>query len=273
MRKNKFLLIPIFIFACLASACTFSTEQSENQSENNLNTVEATEQDINVPESSKNIGENKGDYLELVNLEDHSPYYSMSFHKVDGETGELLSFEGNVESDDQTTAGPDHLSITPSDSLVGLSYGFDGEENLADTVTLGFWNRGEEESVVITIDGLDYELTFPDVEARSVAVSDSISFDEFKVTIKELVIYPNSLIIKMSDVDIEEWERIFLVEAPEQSEELIPPMSSRYTEEAKTFELLYTFENGVPESNLILHIMRDGSSEENQYYEYLLNLK
>ena len=270
MKKNIFLLILILV--CLTSACAFSAEQDKNQLEGKLDTIESSEQDVHAQDNLESTNESEKVCLELVNFQDRSPYYAMSFHKINEETGKLLSFEGNVEPEDQTIAGPENFSINPSKSLVGLSYGFDGKENLADTIILGFWNRGEEPSVVVTIDGLDYELTFPVVSTKSVTASEYISFDEFRTKIEEFVIYPNALLIKMPDVDKEEWGRIFLIEAPEQSTEVIAPRGSWYDEESKVFELLYTFDHGVPESNLVLKIKRDHSSEENPYFDYLLNL-
>lgn len=114
------------------------------------------------------------------------------------------------------------------------------------------------------------EGTYSDIESRKIAVSETVSFDGFEAKIQEIELYPDSFVIKMSDVDAEEWARIFLVEDPEAGGERIAPKSSLYDEETETFELLYSFEDGVPETDLILKIKKNDGAKENRYYDYPL---
>lgn len=207
-------------------------------------------------------------HLELAELKDYTPFYVMSFQKIEGGTGERLLFEGNTEIADQKSMGPDNLEVEPQDAVWGLSYCFDGDENLADTVTLGFWNRGGTESIQVVLDGLTYHFAVPKVETKEIQIGEKMP--ETQVVVEDACVYPNAVLLRLSGIDSTNWTNYFyLIQALGGEEEKFYPSSSAYEEEIGEMYLLFVFEEGTPKGRLTFRMGEDGETtrrEDRVYY-------
>lgn len=250
---------------CFMSACSSSTETAGKASDDSVETAEAETEVVQTDDSAEDSEEHEDIYLELDNFRDYSPEYYMSFHKIDPKTGDRVAFEDGAVSEDDTV---DDLEINPADGIEGLSYVYEDE----DTLSLEFWNRGEADTITITVDGLDYELALPEVEHETIAAAEAVSFDGYEVTVQEYEVYPNALIIKFSDVSEEEFERLYLIEDPEQGEEMLAPSVS-YDSDSGSMDLLFRFENGLSADNLSLKIQQDMTAQDKEYFTYAINLE
>lgn len=188
-------------------------------------------------------------HLEMVKFIDYAPRYTLSFQKIEGGTGERLSFEGNTEIADQKTTGPDNLEVEPEDAMLDMSFCFDGDENLADTVTFSFWNYGNAESFQVILDGLAYQFEVPELETKKIEIGKKLTGTQ--VVVEYAYLYPKALMLKLSGLDNTNWTNFFyLVRTVEGEEERFFPGGTCYEEETGEMPLLFTFEDGVPKENL-----------------------
>lgn len=264
MKKIYFLLL----IAVLTMGGCKSQEALPEQ------TIEAEDDNSEVENPQKNMETEAVEdiaeetHLKLAELVDCAPFYSMSFQKIEGGTGKLLLFEGNTEMADQKTVGPDHVAVEPEDAIWEIGYVFDGNENLADTVTLNFWNRGEAETIRVILDGLEYELSCSKMEPKEIRLEQKL--DETQIVIESAKVYPNALLLSLSGMDDKNWEKpIFLF--GEEKEEKIPPVRVAYEMEAEEMDLLFAFENGIPQETFILRMKDRDSKGEELFYDLALD--
>lgn len=207
-------------------------------------------------------------HLEMVKFIDRAPYYLMSFQKIEGGTGQKLSFEGNTEIADQKTIGPDNLEVEPEDAVRDMWYYFDGDENLADTVTFSFWNYGDAESFQVILDGLTYQFAVPAVEAKKIEIGKKLTGTQ--VVVEYAYLYPKALMLRLSGIDSTNWGNIFyLVRTVEGEEEKLFSGGTWYEEKTGEMPLLFTFEGRAPKENLTFRMGKcteTGRKEDMIYY-------
>lgn len=264
MRRIYLIL---FLAVLAMSGCTnpeAAPEQTKVMEESNSEAESSRE---NEPaEAEGEIAEET--YLDLTELVDCAPFYSMSFQKVEGGTGRLLLFEGNTEISDQNTVGPDQVKVEPEDAVWELCYAFGGEEALADTVTLSFWNRGEAETIRVLLDGLEYEFSCPRINPKEIQLGQKL--EDTRIVLEDVKLYPNALLLRLSGVDSESWDKTFFL-LDEEKEEKILPARSAYEKEAEEMYLLFAFENGIPEKPLVFRMKDNDSAGEERFYDLTIN--
>lgn len=266
------LLCAVLIMASCAASETTSDQTVEDTTEDRSvvedqkeKETEKTEEAVQAKEAEEVEEET---HLRLTELKDCAPFYTLSFQKIEGGTGKQLLFEGNTELADQKTVGPDHIEVEPEAAVWELGYWFDGEENLADTVTLNFWNRGEAETIRVILDGLEYELSCPKMEPKEIQLEQKL--DETQIVIESAKVYPNALLLSLSGMDDKNWEKpIFLF--GEEKEEKIPPVRVAYEMEAEEMDLLFAFEDGIPQETFILRMKDRDSKGEELFYDLALD--
>lgn len=207
-------------------------------------------------------------HLKLTELKDYAPYYVMSFQKIEGGTGERLSFEGNTVLADQEIVGPDRVEVEPQSAIWELGFHFDGKENLADTITLEFWNRGGSEAFQVILDGLIYEVAVPKVETKEVEIGEKLPGTQ--VMVEDACIYPHALFLRLSGIDSGNWDNHFyLIRVSNGEEEKISPVRSAYEETRGEMHLLFLFKEGIPEEKLTFRMGEDaetGMPADRVYY-------
>lgn len=267
-RRKAILFVPLLVFAAVVMLFSPSAEKADKalaagpggqieetwaEAVKGEKEAEKTEEpeEGEVPREIKEAqkGIEAETHLEMVKFIDRAPYYLMSFQKIEGGTGKKLSFEGNTEIADQKTIGPDNLEVEPEDAVRDMWYYFDGDENLADTVTFSFWNYGDAESFQVILDGLTYQFAVPEVEARKIEIGKKLTGTQ--VVVEYAYLYPKALMLRLSGIDSTNWGNIFyLVRTVEGEEEKLFPGGTWYEEETGGIPLLFTFEDGVPKENL-----------------------
>lgn len=255
----------IYLILCLAALAAGGCispktlpEQAKEMEEGNADVGDS--QENGTAQEREKIAEET--HLELIRLVDCAPFYSMSFQKIEGGTGELLLFEGNTEISDQKTAGPDNVELEPEAAVCEVGYAFDGDENLADTVTLSFWNRGEAESIQVILDGLEYELSCPKMNPEEIRIEQNLG--ETEIVLEDVKIYPKALLLRLSGINSANWDKSFFLSYKE-NEERVLPVRSVCEMEAGEMYLLFTFENGVPEK-LPAFRMVDSDAKEDELF-------
>lgn len=215
-------------------------------------------------------------HLELVKFEDYAPYYCLSFQKIEGGTGNVLLFEGNTEVENQKTIGPDNIEVEPYESLWQLGWVFVGKENMADTVKIVFWNRGGAQEVTVRLDGLEYKVTIPEISAKEIKLGQAVKLDTegSEAILEKAVIYPNALLIKMSEMDNEHWDTAIDLKDSKAKNGRMGWTGFRYDEDLKEMELLFVFYNGFPdgfydnEITLLVNECETGFAKDTIYHEH-----
>lgn len=219
--------------------------------------------------SESKVSQNHETHLQVSEFHDYAPFYSVSFQKIEGETGKCLSFAGSTETEDLRTITPDNVRIEPEEDIWELGYWFDGNSNMDDTVTLQFWNRGSADSLMIEIDGLAYELTMPSADSKKVTLNQTVA--PLNITIKNVTIYSKALLFELEGVDKNSY--MFLL-ADSNGSKRAPTRVAYNPEEAST-QLLYVFETPIEGEEWIMKIkdLSDESEDQPEYVECNLNLK
>lgn len=265
MKRRYF--VAIMLIAVVLGGCTVSEDMEDR--ENNSNTVtssigEKTDKLISEGEASLNE-EAISDvtHLKVNEFSDYAPFYSISFQKIEGETGELLLFEGSTETDNQQLIIPVNLRVEPEEAVWELSYCFDGNDNLTDTVTLEFWNRGNAGSYMIEIDSLQYELKLPEVDSEMITLNQMI--EPLDITIKNVVKYSKALLFELEGVEKNEY--MFLLS--DENGNKIAPTRVAHTPEEDWIQLLYVFENPIGDESWSMNIkdLANQSEGKSEYVE------
>lgn len=201
-------------------------------------------------------------HLELVEFEECAPYYTLSFQKVEGGTGKRLSLEEDHEMDDSGVWNPVDVSGEPDEALWGLSYGFEGDENAVDTISMNFWNRANAEAVVIEIDGLEYEVTFPKVEEKEIELNQYVTLNSKgeQALLESAIVYPKAILLKLSGIDENHWtDSFFLFYMEDDRGKNVEPARMDYRSDTDGLYLLYLFEEGIPDKELFFQVAEQTS--------------
>lgn len=253
---SSFLIAAIWLAGCAAP------EKTDTQAENSqAEIMEAGEVDAGDSDMAGKDDQSQDVYLELVDKKEMVPFYSLSFQKVDKETGEKLLFEGNAESADAESMAPD-LTVEPSEDLWEFAFWFDGKEEATNTVTLQFWNRGETGKIQVTIDGIVYEENLSGEQGNEIAL-DQTKVGETGAILEKATLYSNAVVLDLSEVSDTLFQNPFLLTVLQQEESRIAPTRTAYDRNAKTLSLLYIFEEGRPEDKVKLLIPRSGTDSQN----------
>lgn len=274
MKRKSLLLLSLSTL--LLTGCTAAKAPAEVPAaqESAPSTAEdALENTANTSDSEEENAVTET-HLELAAMEDYSPFYTLRFQKIDGETGEPLLFEGSDEPEDQVAAVPTQVETDPSDNAWGMVCYFDGEENLRDTIAMYFWNRGGGDTVSITIDGLTYQVALPKTQPEEITLNQELKAAGESFTAATASLYPKALLLELSDIS-EELQlngTIFLLKDSEGKE--YSPTEVANDPDAQKMELLYVLEDGIPDGALSLSIgeRADGASERT-YQDYVLHLE
>lgn len=261
LRKiEKFVFFMLIMTALGGCAVSEDIEDADKRT-----MAESTRESTNERE----VTPNNETHLRVSEFHDYAPFYSVSFQKIEGETGKYLSYEGSTETEDMRTITPDNVRIEPEEDIWELSYWFDGNLNLADTVTLQFWNRGNADSVMIEIDGLEYELTIPSAASKQVTLNQIV--DPLNITIKNVSVYSKALLFELEGVDKNNY--MFLLTDSNGSK--TAPTRVAYNPEETCIQLLYVFENPIENKEWIMKIkdLSNESEEQPEYVECNLKLK
>lgn len=270
--KKIYLILLLVALASEGCANPNTLPDQTKEIEENNSEVENPQKNEVVEEVEQEVEEEIAEetHLKLTELVDCAPFYSMSFQKIEGGTGKTLLFEGNTEIADQKTVGPDHVAVEPEEDIWEIGYAFDGEENLADTVTLNFWNRGGAKTLHVILDGLEYELPCPKMNPKEISIGQKL--DGTQIVLENAKIYPNALLLRLSGVNNENWEKpLFLFDID--TEEKISPVRSAYEEEMEEMDLLFAFENGIPQETLVLRMKDRDSKGGELFYDLALELE
>lgn len=257
MKTRHFIVFMLVMLAL--GGCAVSAEDIEDADKSTV--AEST--------SEREVTPNNATHLQVSEFNDYAPFYSVSFQKIEGETGKYLSFEGSTETEDMRTITPDNVRIEPEEDIWELGYWFDGDSNLADTVTLQFWNRGNADSVVIEIDGSQYELTIPSADSKQVTLNQRV--DPLNITIKNVTLYSKALLFELEGVDKNNY--MFLISDSNGSK--TAPTRVAYDPEAGHIQLLYVFENLIENEEWTMKIkdLSNESEDQPEYVECKLKLK
>ena len=220
-------------------------------------------------------------HLELVLFEDYSLYYSMDFQKIEGGTGDVLTFEGNTELENQKRIESDNVEVESEESLWYLGYGFVGEKNIADTVKIMFWNKGGAEEVTVKLDGMEYKVELSKVMMKEKLLNQPIKMDSdgTEAILEKAVIYPDALLLVISRADNEHWDTIIDLKDSKAENGRKGWICSNYDEQSKEAELLYVFHNGFPDGfpdgkiTLLVKECETGFAEDAVYYENAILLE
>ena len=274
MLKNVKYVVFFLAAAICLTACAKNGNAAGQQGD--VQQAESTEAD--EPQQAPDSGEEeKWDtsetHLELVGMKDDTPFYLLTFKKIEGGTGNELPFEGNTDPDSDAQRVPDNVSVEPQDSIIELQYHFDGDENLADAVTIAFWSRGDADSFLITLDGLEYTLPVPETEGKEISQKQEINLDGAAALLESATVYPHALLLELTGVDEEFWQqcqqKVFLLT---ENGNDVGAARVYYEESSGTVLLLHEWEIGVPEDGVSLRIKSLGADAE-EYQDYPVILK
>lgn len=260
MKKRYFTLIMLLVIVLGGCAVSEGVEDTEKKvSDVTASISELTDEPISKNEAvSSEEPISDVTHLKVSEFKDYGPFYSISFQKIEGKTGNVLLFEGSAEDKDLGTIVPDNIRVEPEDAIWELSYWFDGDSNLEDTVTLEFWNRGNAGSFEIEIDELQYELKLPAAESEMVTLNQLV--EPLNITIKNVVKYSQALLFELEGV--EKIEYVFLL--TDENSGKIAPTRVAYTPEEDRLQLLYAFENPIENEEWTMYIKDLLIQSENQ---------
>lgn len=268
------LIVVVFLVSCSVEKVNLEkTEEVHEQHQELTNVQEKVE-----IQKKEILAET---HLELVKFEDYTPYYCLSFQKIEGGTGNVLLFEGKTELEDQEVIEPINIEIEPYGSLWQLGWGFAGKENMADTVKIVFWNRGGASEVTVRIDGLEYRVAMPEITAKEIEVGQALKIDAegSEAIFEKAVIYPNALLIKMSEMDYENWDTTIDLKDSRAQSKRMGFTGFSYDAVLEEMELLFVFNNGFPdgfsnnEITLLVNECETGFAKDTIYHEqsFILN--
>ncbi len=277
MRRLPILCV--CLTALLLQGCATSKTPLE-QEETKKTDVSVTSAEVveNTPQEAKKDTEtpkiNPETHLELTDFRDYAPYYELDFQKIEGETGKLLLFEENKDPQYPEIVGvPKNVAVEPLDSLSGFGYVLNGEENPADTLSMGFWNRGGAETILVTLDGLEYKVSLPKPETRTCILNQEIDFEGIHAVIEEAELYPSAILLKLTGIDLAHRTGFYFLTWPT-AEDVLGFKGSAYEEEAKEQYLLYIFEEEIPQDlSFRIGVQKGKQPSEQVYQDYLLNLE
>ena len=224
IKKHIMLLfVPLMLYGCsptnLESAANVTTEPS----------VETQPETI-TSESRKEVSNET--HLEMVEFYDYCPAYSFTVKKIEGSTGNELSF-------DSTQA-----LIEPDGQIAGLMTSVDPAD--PKTLTFDFWNLTAVDSLKFTIDDLEYNFQMPKAENYEVELNKDISYKDYTFAIKSAAVYPKAIALQITGIsDYKLFENNFILNV---DGERYPPFE--YWDDDSGRKLLYVFRNGIAVENV-----------------------
>lgn len=269
----------MFIFLLAMAVCLTACAKEETAKEQKKDVLQ--EENVNADETqqdSEDGGEETQDtsetHLELAEMEDYTPFYALTFRKIEGGTGKELPFEGrNADPDNDNPGGPKNISVEPEDAVLEMMYCFNGDENREDAVTIAFWSRGDVDSFLITLDGLEYTFSVPKTEVTEISQNQEINLNGATALLESASVYPNALLLKLTGVGEDFWQqclqKVFLLI---ENGDDVGAARVRYEESDGTILLLHEWEDGVPKDGVSLRIKSLGADVE-EYQDYPVILK
>ena len=264
MKMGCFAIIMLTVM--VLGGCAVSEDIEDTTK--NVNTVTSSTSELTVDSISEDEAASSEmplsdvTHLKVSEFNDFSPFYSISFQKIEGETGNMLLFEGSTEEENPQTVVPNNIRVEPEEAIWELGYWFDGDSNLADTVTLEFWNRGNAGSFMIEIDDLQYELKLPAAESEMVTLNQIVELLDIKINYA--IKYSKALLFELEGV--EKIEYVFLITDANGSK--VAPTRVAYTPEEDSIQLLYVFETPIENEEWTMNI-KDLSSQDEEQMEYV----
>jgi len=190
----------------------------------------ATQPETMTSESRKEVSNET--HLEMVDFYNYCPVYSFTVKKIEGSTGNELSFDSTL------------ALIEPNDQIAGLMTSV----NTADpkTLTFNFWNLTAVDSLKFTIDDLEYNFQMPKEENYEIELDKDISYKDYTFAIKSATVYPKAIALQITGIsDYKLFENNFILNV---DGERYPPFE--YWDDDSGRMLLYVFRNGIAVENV-----------------------
>jgi len=214
-RKHVMLLfVPLVLYGC---------SPTNSESAANVTTLEevATQPETMTSENRKELSNET--HLEMVEFYDYCPVYSFTVKKIEGSTGNELSFNST------------QALIEPEGQIVGSMTSHDP----ADPKTLNFlfWNKTAVNSLKFTIDDLEYHFQMPKAENYEIELNKDIGYRDYTFTIKSATVYPKAIALQITDIsNYKLFENNFILNIDDEG---YPPFE--YWEDDLGRMLLYVF--------------------------------
>ena len=214
-RKHVMLLfVPLVLYGC---------SPTNSESAANVTTLEevATQPETMTSENRKELSNET--HLEMVEFYDYCPVYSFTVKKIEGSTGNELSFNST------------QALIEPEGQIVGSMTSHDP----ADPKTLNFlfWNKTAVNSLKFTIDDLEYHFQMPKTENYEIELNKDIGYRDYTFTIKSATVYPKAIALQITDIsNYKLFENNFILNIDDEG---YPPFE--YWEDDLGRMLLYVF--------------------------------
>jgi len=214
-RKHVMLLfVPLVLYGC---------SPTNSESAANVTTLEevATQPETMTSENRKELSNET--HLEMVEFYDYCPVYSFTVKKIEGSTGNELSFNST------------QALIEPEGQIVGSMTSHDP----ADPKTLNFlfWNKTAVDSLKFTIDDLEYHFQMPKTENYEIELNKDIGYRDYTFTIKSATVYPKAIALQITDIsNYKLFENNFILNIDDEG---YPPFE--YWEDDLGRMLLYVF--------------------------------
>ena len=225
IRKRIMLVfVPLMLYGC---------SPTNSESVTNVTTLEeeaATQPETMTSESRKEVSNET--HLEMVDFYNYCPVYSFTVKKIEGSTGNELSFDSTL------------ALIEPDDQIAGLMTSV----NTADpkTLTFNFWNLTAVDSLKFTIDDLEYNFQMPKEENYEIELDKDISYKDYTFAIKSATVYPKAIALQITGIsDYKLFENNFILNV---DGERYPPFE--YWDDDSGRKLLYVFRNGIAVENV-----------------------
>jgi len=211
----------------------YGCSPTNSESVTNVTTLEeeaATQPETMTSESRKEVSNET--HLEMVDFYNYCPVYSFTVKKIEGSTGNELSFDSTL------------ALIEPDDQIAGLMTSV----NTADpkTLTFNFWNLTAVDSLKFTIDDLEYNFQMPKEENYEIELDKDISYKDYTFAIKSATVYPKAIALQITGIsDYKLFENNFILNV---DGERYPPFE--YWDDDSGRMLLYVFRNGIAVENV-----------------------
>jgi len=211
----------------------YGCSPTNSESVTNVTTLEeeaTTQPETMTSESRKEVSNET--HLEMVDFYNYCPVYSFTVKKIEGSTGNELSFDSTL------------ALIEPDDQIAGLMTSV----NTADpkTLTFNFWNLTAVDSLKFTIDDLEYNFQMPKEENYEIELDKDISYKDYTFAIKSATVYPKAIALQITGIsDYKLFENNFILNV---DGERYPPFE--YWDDDSGRMLLYVFRNGIAVENV-----------------------
>lgn len=198
-KRPTFWVIILAVAACIAVAVCFLT----NPPQKNGNPVPENVTSAEEPENNEVI-------LKLVKMEGTYPYCSLHFQKIDSITGKVLPFETNWK--DEGPVATSNLKDTQNTYYDYYDYyNYNNGDDTFYTLDYRFFDLEGNDSITVTVDGLECTVKIPREEYREVTLNQKLNIAENSTSAKSVDyarIYPNALVLFCTKGKESETERL-----------------------------------------------------------------